>query len=297
VEFRQIRYALAVAKERSFSKGAARSNISQSAVSEQVKLLEGEIGFPLFRRTSRGVEVTDRGRSFLQQAEKIVNDMIDLSDAASRLRGEVSDTFTMGIASGVDQILIPRLFKNVNPLKSRMRLAIVTAPTRRIFDDLYEERIDAGVAIESDPARVPAGLRFERLVTAELVLIAHPKHPLAKSRKPIDVSSLAGEPLVMSEMTIGYGEIVLSMFANLGLKPNIFAVADNIATMKSIIQLGKGVAIVPRACVASEVALGVLCALAITPKRDAVFSLIQGRQQLSQRKERFIATLRESLRD
>jgi DNA-binding transcriptional LysR family regulator len=48
VEFREIRYALSVAKERSFTKAAARLNISQSAVSEQVRLLEEEIGFPLF---------------------------------------------------------------------------------------------------------------------------------------------------------------------------------------------------------------------------------------------------------
>jgi DNA-binding transcriptional LysR family regulator len=63
VDFRQIRYTLSVAKERSFTKAAIRLNISQSAVSEQVKLLEDEIGFPLFRRTSRGIEVTERGRS------------------------------------------------------------------------------------------------------------------------------------------------------------------------------------------------------------------------------------------
>ena len=65
VEFRELRYALSVAKERSFTKAAARLNISQSAVSEQVRLLEDEIGFPLFRRTSHGVELTERGRTFL----------------------------------------------------------------------------------------------------------------------------------------------------------------------------------------------------------------------------------------
>ena len=72
MEFRQIRYALSVAKERSFTKAATRLNISQSAVSEQVRLLEDEIGFPLFRRTSRGIEVTERGRTFLYEAGRVV---------------------------------------------------------------------------------------------------------------------------------------------------------------------------------------------------------------------------------
>ena len=62
MELRQLRYALSVAKERSFTRAATRLNVSQSAVSEQVSLLESEIGFPLFRRTSRGIELTERGR-------------------------------------------------------------------------------------------------------------------------------------------------------------------------------------------------------------------------------------------
>lgn len=294
MEFRQIRYALAVAQERGFSKGATRVHISQSAVSEQIKLLEDEIGFLIFRRTGHGVEITERGRTFLQEAEKILGEMIHLSDMTTRLRAEIFDTFTLEMASGVEQILIPQIFKGFDPLKSRMRLSISTTPTRRIFSDLYEERVDAGIVIESDSTRVPAGLRSERLTSAELVLIAHSKHPLAKARKPIDFSNFT-EPLVMSEMTVGYGEIVLSMFNHLGIKPNIFAVADNIATIKSIIQSSKATAIVPRACASNEIALGVLSALAIIPKQEAVLSLVYGRQRLPPHKRNFISTLRESL--
>ena len=82
MEFRQIRYALAVAKERSFTKAAGRLRISQSAVSEQVKLLEERVGFSLFRRTGRGIEPTERGRMFLYEAERVVTDLMNLSDVA-----------------------------------------------------------------------------------------------------------------------------------------------------------------------------------------------------------------------
>ena len=82
VDFRQIRYALSVAKERSFTNAAIRLNISQSAVSEQVKLLEDEIGFPLFRRTPRGIEVTERGRTFLYEAERVVGDVMAQMECA-----------------------------------------------------------------------------------------------------------------------------------------------------------------------------------------------------------------------
>ena len=261
MDFRQIRYALSAAKERSFTNAAVRLNISQSAVSEQVKLLEEEIGFPLFRRSPRGIEVTERGRTFLYEAERVVGDVMSLADTARRLRGAPSNTLALGMGSGMAQIFMPRLFGDLENILPGVRLEILTAPTKSIFDDLHEERLDAGIAIESDPDRVPAGLVFERLTEAEMVLIAPPRHPLTRGRKPIDVGKLVVEPIVMSELTVGYGQVVLSLFTDLGIRPNILAVADNIETMKVIVQSGSGVAIVPRPCAHNEVALGVLKAL------------------------------------
>ena len=299
MEFREIRYALSVAKERSFTKAAARLNISQSAVSEQVRLLEEEIGFSLFRRTSRGIELTEQGRTFLYEAERVAGDLLSLSDTARRLRGAPSDTLTVGIGSGMAQMFMPRLFGNLKTILPGVRLEILTAPTRTIFDDLHEERLDAGIAIESDPDRVPAGLVFDRLTDAEMALIVHPKHPLARTRQPVDVGKLLAEPIVMSELTVGYGQVILSLFADLGIRPNILAVADNIETMKVIVQSGSGIAIaiVPRRSADNEAALGVLKVLRIAPARSVALSLFRRRQPLSRRKEGYLAALRDALKD
>ncbi|MDE2228765.1 MAG: LysR family transcriptional regulator [Alphaproteobacteria bacterium] len=297
MEFRQIRYALAVAKERSFTKAATRLNISQSAVSEQVKQLESETGFALFRRTGRGVELTETGRTFLYEAERVAGDLLSLIDTARRLKGAPYDTLTIGMGSGMAQIFMPRLFRNFNAGSPRMRLEILTAPTKSIFNDLHEERIDVGIAIESDPERMPVGLIFERLTVVEMTLITHPAHPFARSRRPIDVARLMAEPLIMSELTVGYGATVLSLFTDLGIRPNILAIADNIETMKAIVQSGKAVAIVPAACVENEVALGVLKVVAIAPSCRVAFSLIRRRQPLPRRKEMYLTALRDALKD
>jgi DNA-binding transcriptional LysR family regulator len=58
---------------------------------------------------------------------------------------------------------------------------------------------------------------------------------------------LLAEPFIMSELTVGYGQVVFSLFTDLGIRPNLLAVADNIETMKMIVQAGGGIAIVPRA--------------------------------------------------
>ncbi len=297
MELRQLRYALSVAKERNFTRAATRLNVSQSAVSEQVSLLEEEIGFSLFRRSPRGTEVTERGRTFLYEAERVIGDVLSLSDAARRLRGAPSDTLTIGMGSGMAQIFMPRLFGGLHEKLSGVRLEILTAPTKNIFNDLHEERVDAGIAIESDPERVPGGIVIERLAQAEMALIAHPSHRLSRARKAIDIGSLVSEPIIMSELTVGYGQVVLALFADLGIRPNILAVADNIETMKVIVQSGTGIAIVPRACVANEAALGVLKVLPIVPSRTVTLSLFRRRQPLSRRKEGYLAAVRDLLRD
>ena len=87
------------------------------------------------------------------------------------------------------------------------------------------------------------------------------------------------------------------MFADLGIRPNILAVADNIETQKVIVQAGRAIAIVPRACAENEVKLGVIKILPIAPARSVTFSLFRRRQPLSRRKEGYIATLRDLLKD
>ena len=296
MDFRQLRYALSVSKERSFTGAAKRLNISQSAVSEQVKLLEEEIGFELFHRTSRGIESTDRGRTFLYESERLMGDLLSLTDTARRLRGVLSDTLMIGMGSGMAQIFIPRMFADLKRDLPGVRLEIMTAPTKNIFNELHEERIDAGIAIESNPDRLPAGLIFDRLLDAEMALITHPRHALARSKQPIDIGRLVAEPFIMSELTVGYGQVVFSLFTDLGIRPNILAVVDNIETMKMIVQAGEGIAIVPRACAENEVALGLLKALAIAPARNVSFSLFRRHEPLSRRKETALLKLRELLR-
>ena len=296
MDFRQLRYALSVYKERSFTKAARRLNISQSAVSEQVKLLEEEIGFELFRRTSGGIESTERGRTFLYESERVMGDLLSLSGTARRLRGSLSDTLTIGMGSGMAQIFIPRIFADLKSALPGVRLDILTAPTKNIFNELHEERIDAGIAIESDPDRLPAGLIFDRLVDVEMALITHPKHPLARSKQPVDIGRLLAEPFIMSELTVGYGQVVFSLFTDLGIRPNVLAVVDNIETIKIIVQSGGGIAIVPRASAENEVTLGLLKALSIAPARNVVLSLFRRREPLTRRKEAALLKLREMLK-
>ena len=75
---RQLRYAHAVWRERSFSRAAVKMSVSQPTLSGQIRLLEEELGFSLFYRNSRGVEASASGQDFLESAENVVNGFVAL---------------------------------------------------------------------------------------------------------------------------------------------------------------------------------------------------------------------------
>lgn len=295
MEFRQIRYALAVGKERSFTKAATRLSISQSAVSEQVKLLEDRIGFKLFRRTGRGIEPTERGRMFLYEAERLAGDLLNLSDVARRLSGVGVEALVIGIGSGLAPVLLPRMFPP-GSFPADLHLEIKTAPTRVIFDELHDERIDFGVVTEVAPDRVPSGLRAIPLFELDMALIMPPSHKFAGSTDPLDIALLLEEPTIMNELSIGYGQIVAGMFNDLGMRPRIRAIVDNVDTIKVMVQIGTGVAVIPADAAKTEMELGLLAMRRLAQARRIVINAYRSRQPLSRRKEMLVQQIIEASR-
>jgi DNA-binding transcriptional LysR family regulator len=284
VELRQIRYALTVSRERSFTKAAARLNIAQSAVSEQIRTLEDEIGFEIFHRTARGVEITQRGRLFLSESERVISEVRNLSDVSRQLRGLAEPALTMGISSGLGPTLIPRMFPEQHyPLD--LNLEIKTAPTRLIFEGLLENTLDFGIAVEVPANFVPPGLVATPLFKVEMALIFPPRHPFAESGGPIGIDMLANEPIVMNEPSLGYGQIVGAMFEAANRQPRMSAIADDIETIKVLVQSGAGVAIVPAGASEPEGKLGLLKRRAITGLNSIMVSAYHVKHALPQRKQ------------
>lgn len=291
MDVRQIRYALTVAAERSFTKAALRLNISQSAVSEQVLLLEQTIGFSLFLRTGRGVEMTERGRAFLAEAEKVSSDFLNLHDLAGRLKGG-GETLGIGIGSGLASGLLPKLF-STSRLPTNLLLEVRTAPTRVIFDELNAQRLDIGVAVEVSPARVSSELTVRHLLELDMVAIVPPGMKLPMARRQVDLARLGNTPLIMNELSVGYGQLVSSLLNDLGVKPRVCAIVDNVETIKMMVRAGLGMAIVPATATTDEAQFKLLQVLPILPACKAPVSAYTSRQARLPRKARLIEQLLE----
>lgn len=291
MEFRQIRYALAVARDRSFTRAASRLNVSQSAISEQVKQLEARLGFSLFRRTGRGVDVTDAGRAYLAEAERVASDLMSLDEVARRIKGRDRERLVLGLGSGMAPLIVPLLHAGGEGSLRRPRVDIRTAPTRVVFAELFEERLDAAFAVTADAERVPTGLMSERLGEVEIILAVPPEHPLARLRQPVDLGRVFEEPLVMSEFGVGYGQIVAEAFDALGLRPHTLAMVDNIETQLVIVRSRGGIAFVPAPAAALDIRLGVLTGLSVSPRLRFDLGFFRRRQPLSRQKEAEMARI------
>jgi DNA-binding transcriptional LysR family regulator len=290
MDIRQIRYALTVAKERSFTNAATRLNISQSAVSEQVKLLEERVGFQLFRRNGRGVEPTEHGRTFLAQAERVASDLLSLMDVARRLRGLGGETLRVGIGSGLAGAVLPRLFGG-EPHSGDVLIEIRTAPTRVIFDELHAERLDLGIVVDVTPDRVPSGLSVVRLLEVEMVAIAPLGTELPLVHGRVDLARLGDTPMILNELSVGYGQIVNSLLSDLGVRPRIVALVDNVETIKVMVRAGVATALVPASSTEDEARFGLMQVHPVTPACRALINIYTSGHRLSGRKADLIEPL------
>jgi DNA-binding transcriptional LysR family regulator len=284
---RQLRYAHAVWHERSFSRAAVKMGVSQPTLSGQIKLLEDELGFSLFYRNSRGVESSASGQVFLESAENVVNGFSGLKDLARELRGKPGATIRIGINSGLVQTMMPRIVRVLSRNNTRIRPDIVTATTRRIQRLVHQQRLDIGLVLDGDVKTSADKLIWDHIAASEIALLVPPTHPLARRREPIELAELCRLPLIVTEPRIGYGRVVLDLFATHDLTPDIVADCDDLESLKYMVVAGGGVALAPHIAAEREIARGSLCAIAVNPPQPVSIQLLRREEPLTPRLERF----------
>ncbi|HEY3917924.1 MAG TPA: LysR family transcriptional regulator [Stellaceae bacterium] len=292
---RQLRYAHAIWNERSFSRAAAKMGVSQPSLSEQIRLLEEELGFTLFYRNSRGVEPSANGLVFLESAAGVVGGISALKELARELRGKPGATIRIGVNSGLAQSLVPRIAQVLGQSNVRPRFELVTATTRRVLRLVHQQRLDLGIVFEGEIKLSSDKLVRAPLAESEIVLLVPPTHPLAQRREPLDLAELARHPLLVNEPRIGYGKAVLTLFAEHDLTPEIVGDCDNLEALKYMVEAGAGLALAPRIAAEYELAQDTLRAVRIDALPTVPIQLVRRPEPLAPRIERIRAQLTKEL--
>lgn len=148
-DLKRFEYVLALAECLNFSQAAAKLNISQSTLSQQIQKTEKEIGVALFDRTTSTLTLTQYGRLYIKGARKIIDTYSETLDSITDADMGVSGSVTMGIAPSRAPFLLPGVVKEFRKLYPEVNLNFAENKTRDIIKDLSEGKIDFAYTVLS----------------------------------------------------------------------------------------------------------------------------------------------------
>lgn len=244
MDLRQLRYFIAVAEERNFSRAAVRLRVSQPPLSVQIRSLEQELGVRLLDRGNRGAALTPAGAAFLVEARAVLAAAERAKVAAKETeRGEIG-TLSIGFVSMAAYGLLPAALKAFRHRHPRVEVRLEEMTTDVQQRELNDGRIDLGLALA--PV-VDARLEFHALSRESLLVAAPQGHPVLKGGGSIDVKRLAGEDFVASprELAPGLHDLIQGTCQDAGFTPRIAQWARQMQTVVSLVAGGMGVALVP----------------------------------------------------
>ncbi|RZT91584.1 DNA-binding transcriptional LysR family regulator [Advenella incenata] len=243
MELRQIRYFQCVARELSFTKAARILHIAQPPLSRQIKMLEEELGVAVFERLGRGIALTDAGRYFLDQTEKMTQRLEETINATRRIGKNDRIWFGVGFVPSTLYGHMPALIRQLRQLNTLVEIGLVEMTTLQQFEALKSGRIDIGVGrilIKDE--------EIERLVlTDEPLVVALPiTHRLA-GRVSVRLTDIMEEPLILypAKPRPSYADHVLDLFRQKGYSPQIIQEVNELQTAIGLVTATIGIAIVP----------------------------------------------------
>ena len=245
MELRHLRYFVTVAETLHFRRAAERLGIQQPPLSMQIKQLEEELGTPLFERNRRKVELTDAGRSFLDDARSILaTAQASAGRARAAAHGERGRLRLGMINSAPFHPLILKLLREFRGTYPGVWLTLEESSTPELADRIVSGQLDA--ALVRPLLDTPPALTDEHLFD-EPVLAALPSdHPLAR-RRTIALEALSLEPWVLFTRQIGSGlyDQILSACHRAGFSPRVTQQASQVTSIVNLVAAGLGVSLVP----------------------------------------------------
>ncbi|MEW6262746.1 MAG: LysR family transcriptional regulator [Thermodesulfobacteriota bacterium] len=238
MELDQLRAFTAICEEKTVTRAAARLNTTPPSLSVKIKALEDELGVVLFRRTTRGMELTGAGTILLPEAERILTAVENLRGTAALIRKRPRGILAIGLNASADFLRLGRLSEGIQRAGEGIELKFEHSVSGRIIKGLESRTLDAGFIF--GPAPGPHIL-IRRLTTASLVVCA----PRRWENKIADGKweTLARLPWLHSESVCPFEEITDRLFEEKGLTRVKSVQTNDDAVKLDLIASGVGLAL------------------------------------------------------
>jgi DNA-binding transcriptional LysR family regulator len=243
-----LRYFLAVAEESHLTKAAARLGIRQPPLSQQIRVLEQELGVTLFHRLPRGMELTESGRALLDDARNIVALVDQAVEGVRRVSQGEAGRLTVGFTgSAAFHPFVPSVIRRFRETAPNVRLVLEESSTGELMEAVGAGRVD--VAFIRGPYCLGPGVVVETVLEEPMLAAFPADHPTVKGRprKRIALSELADESLILYRRHSGPGlyDAIIAACGAAGFSPRVAQEAPRMLSTLSLVAAGLGVSLVP----------------------------------------------------
>ena len=250
----ELRYIVAVARERHFGRAAEACFVSQPTLSVAIKKLEEELDVKLFERGSNEVSVTPLGGDIVRQAQTVIEQAAGIKEIARRGKDPVSGPLRLGVIYTIGPYLLPDLVRQAIDLVPRMPLMLQENFTVKLLDMLRTGELDAAIMAEPFP---DTGLAIAPLYDEPFVVACPATHPLAR-RESVSSEELKKETMLLLGTGHCFRDHVLEVcpeFARFssdaeGIRKSFEG--SSLETIKYMVASGMGVTVVPQLSVPAE---------------------------------------------
>ena len=239
-----LRTFLSVYREKGFSSAARALRRTQPAISTRIRLLEQELGAPLFERTANGIVLSQAGRILVPYAEAAVAAVQDAENAVRHLQTEISGPLDLAL---VGTLAGPRLTDVLKLLVAKhpsVSLTLQTARSTDVSELVRAGKATVGLRYERDRS---VDLHCEQVGTEELVIVCGAKHPLAGKTVPSLTPLTSARWLAFPESPEGetWDSHISRIFFRHGLGPVSWSQVDSLTAQKRLVEADFGLALLP----------------------------------------------------
>jgi DNA-binding transcriptional LysR family regulator len=294
MELRHLRYFVGVAEEQHFGRAAARLHVAQPALSRQIQDLEGEMGFLLFERLSRGVRLNAAGQVFLADARRILQEVIEAKRRAGQIAAGKAGTLRIGVATALSwHGMVADSFREFRRRQPDVEFSLHHQISIRQVDAVASGRLDAAFVMTVAPW--PKDIAHRQFAEDRLVLAVPKAHPLTKQDR-VRLRDLRDMPFVWTERWANptFNDQLLAACARGGLRaPRIVQEATDRDTQLGLVQCRIGIAWLPEST-RWNCPLGVALLPVIDMKIRFPLNLIWKKDNSSPVLQKFVAQVEEN---